>query len=70
MAYLALALVLGGSPRIQAKGGSVIYIAYVLILTVALITICYSLCSIVKRLFRSPVQLWWTLPLNLAYGYQ
>jgi radical SAM superfamily enzyme YgiQ (UPF0313 family) len=30
----------------------------------------YSLPSIAKRLSRSPVQLWWTLPLNLAYGYQ
>jgi radical SAM superfamily enzyme YgiQ (UPF0313 family) len=30
----------------------------------------YSLPSIVKRLSRSPVQLWWTLPLNLAYSYQ
>jgi radical SAM superfamily enzyme YgiQ (UPF0313 family) len=30
----------------------------------------YSLRSISKRLSRSPVQLWWTLPLNLAYGYQ
>ncbi len=27
----------------------------------------YSLPSIVKRLSRSPVQIWWTLPLNLAY---
>ena len=30
----------------------------------------YSVPSIAKRLSRSPVQLWWTLPLNLAYGYQ
>ncbi len=30
----------------------------------------YSLRSISKRLSRSPVQLWWTLPLNLAYSYQ
>jgi radical SAM superfamily enzyme YgiQ (UPF0313 family) len=30
----------------------------------------YSLPSIAKRLSRSPVQLWWTLPLNLAYAYQ
>jgi radical SAM superfamily enzyme YgiQ (UPF0313 family) len=30
----------------------------------------YSFPSIAKRLLRSPVQLWWTLPLNLAYGYQ
>ena len=30
----------------------------------------YSLTSTAKRLSRSPVQLWWTLPLNLAYGYQ
>jgi radical SAM superfamily enzyme YgiQ (UPF0313 family) len=27
----------------------------------------YSLASIRKRLSRSPVNLWWTLPLNLAY---
>ena len=27
----------------------------------------YSLRSVAKRLLRSPVQLWWTLPLNLAY---
>jgi len=27
----------------------------------------YSLTSIARRLSRSPVQLWWTLPLNLAY---
>ena len=30
----------------------------------------YSLQSTAKRLSRSPVQLWWTLPLNLAYGVQ
>jgi len=30
----------------------------------------YSLPSMAKRLSRSPVQLWWTLPLNLAYGYR
>jgi radical SAM superfamily enzyme YgiQ (UPF0313 family) len=30
----------------------------------------YSPGSIAKRLCRSPVQLWWTLPLNLAYGYR
>jgi len=30
----------------------------------------YSLRSTAKRLSRSSVQLWWTLPLNLAYGYQ
>jgi radical SAM superfamily enzyme YgiQ (UPF0313 family) len=30
----------------------------------------YSLPSILKRLSRSPVQWWWTLPLNLAYGYR
>ena len=30
----------------------------------------YSLGSTAKRLSRSPVQLWWTLPLNLAYGYR
>ena len=29
----------------------------------------YSLTSIARRLSCSPVQLWWTLPLNLAYGY-
>jgi radical SAM superfamily enzyme YgiQ (UPF0313 family) len=29
----------------------------------------YSLSSIAKRLSRSQVQLGWTLPLNLAYGY-
>lgn len=28
----------------------------------------YSLPSIAKRLWRSPVQIWWTLPLNLAYA--
>jgi radical SAM superfamily enzyme YgiQ (UPF0313 family) len=30
----------------------------------------YSLRSIARRLARSPVQVWWTLPLNLAYGWQ
>jgi len=30
----------------------------------------YSLSSIAKRLSRSPVQILWTLPLNLAYCYQ
>jgi radical SAM superfamily enzyme YgiQ (UPF0313 family) len=30
----------------------------------------YSLPSIAKRLSRAPVQFWWTLPLNVAYGYQ
>ena len=30
----------------------------------------YSLRSIAKRISRSPTQLWWTLPLNLAYSYQ
>ena len=30
----------------------------------------YSFPSIAKRLSRSSVQLWWTLPLNLAYGHQ
>jgi len=30
----------------------------------------YSLPSIAKRLSRSPAQIWWTLPLNLMYGYQ
>ena len=29
----------------------------------------YSLPSMARRLSRSPVQMWWTLPLNLAYGY-
>ena len=28
----------------------------------------YSLSSMVTRLWRSPLQIWWTLPLNLAYG--
>ncbi len=28
----------------------------------------YSLRSVAKRMWRSPVQIWWTLPLNLAYG--
>jgi len=27
----------------------------------------YSLTSVAKRLRRSPAQIWWTLPLNLAY---
>jgi radical SAM superfamily enzyme YgiQ (UPF0313 family) len=30
----------------------------------------YSLPSIAKRFLRSPAQLWWALPLNLAYAYQ
>jgi radical SAM superfamily enzyme YgiQ (UPF0313 family) len=30
----------------------------------------YSIPSIFKRLSRSSVQLWWTLPLNLAYSYR
>jgi radical SAM superfamily enzyme YgiQ (UPF0313 family) len=30
----------------------------------------YSLPSIARRLRRSPVQIWWTLPLNLAYAGQ
>ena len=30
----------------------------------------YSLASIAKRVSQSPVQLWWALPLNLAYAYQ
>ena len=29
----------------------------------------YSLKSITRRLSKSPVQMWWTLPLNLAYGF-
>jgi radical SAM superfamily enzyme YgiQ (UPF0313 family) len=28
----------------------------------------YSLPSVAKRTWRSPVQIWWTLPLNLAYA--
>jgi len=28
----------------------------------------YSLSSVAKRLWRSPVQIWWNLPLNLAYA--
>jgi radical SAM superfamily enzyme YgiQ (UPF0313 family) len=27
----------------------------------------YSLPSVAKRMWRSPVQIWWTLPLNLTY---
>jgi hypothetical protein len=30
----------------------------------------YSLTSIATRLSRSPVSLWWTLPLNLAYAWR
>lgn len=30
----------------------------------------YSIPSIFRRLLRSSVQLWWTLPLNLAYSYR
>jgi radical SAM superfamily enzyme YgiQ (UPF0313 family) len=30
----------------------------------------YSLTSTARRLSRSPVQLWWTLPLNVAYVYR
>jgi radical SAM superfamily enzyme YgiQ (UPF0313 family) len=30
----------------------------------------YSLRSVARRLSRSPVQLWWTLPLNLAYVHR
>jgi len=30
----------------------------------------YSLTSISKRLLNSPVQIWWTLPLNMAYAYR
>jgi len=36
-----LALVLGGIPWVQASRGSTAYIAYVLILTVVLIAICW-----------------------------
>ena len=28
----------------------------------------YSLPSVAKRMWRSPVQIWWTLPLNLTYA--
>jgi radical SAM superfamily enzyme YgiQ (UPF0313 family) len=28
----------------------------------------YSLPSVAKRMWQSPVQMWWTLPLNLAYA--
>jgi hypothetical protein len=27
----------------------------------------YSLPSVAKRVWQSPVQMWWVLPLNLAY---
>src|ERR1700690_3034240 len=30
----------------------------------------YSLPGLIKRLSHSPVQLWWTLPLNLGYSYE
>jgi radical SAM superfamily enzyme YgiQ (UPF0313 family) len=30
----------------------------------------YSLAGTAKRLSRSRAQIWWTLPLNLAYGYR
>jgi radical SAM superfamily enzyme YgiQ (UPF0313 family) len=30
----------------------------------------YSLPGMARRLSRSPVQIWWTLPLNLAYAWQ
>jgi radical SAM superfamily enzyme YgiQ (UPF0313 family) len=30
----------------------------------------YSVPSMVKRLVRSRAQWWWTVPLNMAYGYQ
>jgi len=39
VAYLAL--VLGGIPLIQATKGTLVYIAYVLALTVALVTVCW-----------------------------
>ena len=39
VAYLAL--VLGGIPLIQATKGTVVYIAYVLVLTVASVTVCW-----------------------------
>jgi len=39
VAYLAL--VLGGIPLIQATKGTVVCIAYVLALTVALVTVCW-----------------------------
>lgn len=30
----------------------------------------YSITSVARRLSRSPVQLWWTAPLNLMYAWQ
>ena len=36
-----LALVLGGIPFVQASKGSVVYVAYALLLTVVLIAICW-----------------------------
>lgn len=39
LAYLALAI--GGIPFIQASQGSVVYIAYLLVLTVILVAICW-----------------------------
>jgi hypothetical protein len=39
LAYLAL--VLGGIPFIQASQGSAVYIAYLLVLTVILVAICW-----------------------------
>jgi hypothetical protein len=29
----------------------------------------YSPVSVARRLSRSPVGLWWTLPLNMAYSW-
>ena len=34
-------LVLGGIPFIQVSGGSTLYVAYVVVLTVALIAVCW-----------------------------
>ena len=39
VAYLAL--VLGGIPILQARQGSVVYLAYVFVLTAALMAICW-----------------------------
>jgi len=36
-----LALVLGGIPFIQASRGSVVYLAYIFVLTAALVTMCW-----------------------------
>jgi hypothetical protein len=39
--FTYLALVLGGIPFIQVSRGSVVYIAYLLVLTVILVAICW-----------------------------